>query len=183
MWSESSYYIYRGITIARLKGGSLYSDPELIPTDEGLEIKRLEFMDIDSMIDANKEIIGSLVNDTIKRVFDVYSGYMSKIDLFYVAFSGGKDSIVALDIVQRALPHSSFVVVFGDTRMESPDTYAQVEIVKEFCAREEIEFHVAKHPLPPEDMASVRTTRQHDPLVLHCTQNRPSDNEIERTDR
>ena len=73
MWSESSYYIYRGITIARLKGGSLYSDPELIPTDEGIEIKRFEFMDIDLMIDANKEIIGSLVNDTIKRVFDVYS--------------------------------------------------------------------------------------------------------------
>ncbi len=32
--------------------------------------------------------------------------------MFYVAYSGGKDSIVMLDIVQRALPHDGFVVVF-----------------------------------------------------------------------
>ena len=150
MWSESSNYIYRGITIAKLRGGSLYSNPDLIPTEKGLEIKKLEFIDIDSMIAANEEIMESLVNDTIKRVFDIYSNYKSKIDIFYVAFSGGKDSIVALDIIQRALPHSSFAVMFGDTSMESPDTYAQVDLVKSFCIHEGIDFYVAKHPLPPE---------------------------------
>lgn len=33
--------------------------------------------------------------------------------MFYVAYSGGKDSIVMLDIVQRALPHDGFVVVLA----------------------------------------------------------------------
>ena len=42
--------------------------------------------------------------------------------MFYVAFSGGKDSVVTLDLVQRALPHNSFKVLFGDTGMEFPDT-------------------------------------------------------------
>ena len=39
------------------------------------------------------------------RTFEPPEGY-------YLAFSGGKDSIVALDIVKRTLPHNSFVVVF-----------------------------------------------------------------------
>ena len=53
----------------------------------------------------------------------IYEKYKNKVDVFYVAFSGGKDSVVALDIVQRALPHNSFAVLFGDTGMEFPDTY------------------------------------------------------------
>lgn len=150
MWSESSNYIYHGVTIAKLRGGSLYSDPELIPTEKGLELKNFDFIDVDSMIKSNSEILESLVNDTIKRVFDIYSEYKSKIDVFYVAFSGGKDSIVALDIVQRALPHSSFIVVFGDTGMESSDTYAQVESIKQQCQQEDIDFYIAKQSLPPE---------------------------------
>lgn len=34
--------------------------------------------------------------------------------LFYVAFSSGKDSLVMPDLIQRALPHDSFEVIFGD---------------------------------------------------------------------
>lgn len=47
-----------------------------------------------------------------------------------MSYSGGKDSEVALDIVQRALPHDSFVVIFGDTGMEFPDTYKSVELAR-----------------------------------------------------
>lgn len=35
-----------------------------------------------------------------------------------MAFSGGKDSLVLLDLVQRVLPPDEFVVVFSDTTME-----------------------------------------------------------------
>ena len=55
---------------------------------------------------------------------------MNRVDVFYVAFSGGKDSVVALDLVQRALPHNKFKVLFGDTGMEFPDTYEAVEETK-----------------------------------------------------
>ena len=70
--------------------------------------------------------------------------YQKKADVFYVAFSGGKDSIVTLDIVQRALPHNAFKVLFGDTGMEFPDTYKTVALTEEWCKNLCIEFIRAK---------------------------------------
>lgn len=77
--------------------------------------------------------------------------YRDKVDIFYVAFSGGKDSVVALDIVQKALPHDSFIVLFGDTQMEFPDTYHVVEEVSEICKTKGIAFQRAKSILSPDD--------------------------------
>lgn len=74
------------------------------------------------------------------------------MDVFYVAFSGGKDSVVALDLVQRALPHNSFKVLFGDTGMEFPDTYDVVNKTKEYCEGQEIEFLRAKSKLAPSKL-------------------------------
>ena len=34
MWAEANNYIYRGRTIAKTKGGSLYTPPELIVVDD-----------------------------------------------------------------------------------------------------------------------------------------------------
>ena len=58
---------------------------------------------------------------------------------------------MTLDIVQRALPHNDFVVVFGDTGMEFPDTYAMVEDAKIKCAQMGISFYVAKSHMKPAD--------------------------------
>ena len=66
--------------------------------------------------------------------------YQTKVDVFYVAFSGGKDSVVTLDLVQRALPHNKFKVLFGDTGMEFPDTYIAVNAVEKHCKEQEIEL-------------------------------------------
>ena len=55
----------------------------------------------------------SLPRDTIKKIYNTYVDYRNKVDVFYVAFSGGKDSIAVLDLVQRALPHNEFEVLFG----------------------------------------------------------------------
>ena len=71
------------------------------------------------------------------------------IDVFYVAFSGGKDSVVALDIVQRALPHNAFMVLFGDTGMEFPDTYRVIEDVEKYCKSNEISFYRSCSNLSP----------------------------------
>ena len=64
--------------------------------------------------------------------------------MFHVSFSGGKDSVVTLDIVQRAIPHNDFVVLFGNTGMEFPDTLDVVEKIKEQCINNDIKFYVAK---------------------------------------
>ena len=67
-----------------------------------------------------------------------------------IPVSGGKDSIVTLDIVQRALPHNAFKVLFGDTGMEFPDTYKTVDLTEEWCKNLGIEFIRAKSELSPE---------------------------------
>ena len=152
MWAEAEKYIYRGHTVARTRGGGLYEAPEVFytETEEGLpEGTTLIPVDINSMVEKNSELIENLVADTVKKLYSVYTKYKNRIDVFYVAYSGGKDSLVALDIVQRTLPHNAFKVVFGDTQMEFPDTYTTVDIVESWCNNNDIDFLRAKSPLNP----------------------------------
>lgn len=150
MWAEANNYWYRGKLVAKTKGGSLYSAPELLIVEEPEpENAPLRFVDVSGMVDKNKGLIEKLTQDTIKKVFNTYARFKDKVDVFYVAFSGGKDSIVTLDIVQRALPHNSFKVLFGDTGMEFPDTYDTVGIIEKECHHQGIEFIRAKSDLNP----------------------------------
>lgn len=150
LWAEANNYIYKGRTVAKTKGGSLYTAPELIlledPEPDG---KPLKFVDVDRMVEKNSDILETLAQETIQKVYNTYLAYKDKVDVFYVAFSGGKDSVVALDIVQRALPHDAFKVMFGDTRMEFPDTYKVVEEIKHFCEQNSIQFYTARSKLLP----------------------------------
>ncbi len=151
MWAEANNYIYRGRTVARTKGGSLYTAPELViheePEPDGGELR---FVDIETMTAKNAEILETLVQETIQNVYNTYVAYKDKVDVFYVAFSGGKDSVVALDIVQRAIPHDEFLVLFGDTQMEFSDTYSLVEKQRVICEKEGIKFVVSKSEQTPE---------------------------------
>lgn len=86
----------------------------------------------------------------IKKILAIYKKYKGKLDLFHVAYSGGKDSAVLLDLVKKALPKDSFVVVFGDTGMEFPDTYNVIEKTRQACETEGIPFYIAKSHLEPK---------------------------------
>lgn len=151
MWAESSSYYYRGRKVAETKGGSCCTAPEIIihedPEPDG---KPLRFVDIPGMVEKNQAILEGLVQDTIKKVYNTYHKYARRVDVFYVAFSGGKDSIVTLDIVQRALPHNAFKVLFGDTGMEFPDTYDTVNKIESYCSEHSIDFIRAKSEFSPE---------------------------------
>lgn len=141
MWAEANNYWYHGRKVASVKGGTLYTAPELVlleePEPDG---KPLIPVNIPLMVAKNHTILEALVQDTIKKVFNIYISYRKKVDIFYVAFSGGKDSVVALDIVQRALPHNEFKVVFGNTDMEFPTTTELVQKLSRKCSDEGIEF-------------------------------------------
>lgn len=141
MWAEANNYWYHGRKVASVKGGTLYTAPELVlleePEPDG---KPLIPVNIPLMVAKNHTILEALVQDTIKKVFNIYISYRKKVDIFYVAFSGGKDSVVALDIVQRALPHNEFKVVFGNTDMEFPTTTELVQKLSRKCSDEDIEF-------------------------------------------
>lgn len=152
MWAEANNYIYRGKVVAQTKGGSFFTAPAIkilaSPEAEGLKLKPV---DIDLMVQRNEKLFDALVADTIKNVYNTYLAYKKKVDIFHVSYSGGKDSEVSLDIVQRALPHDAFIVIFGDTGMEFPDTYKSVEITKSKCEAEKIKFLVAKSHFNPVD--------------------------------
>ena len=151
MWAEASVYYYRGRKVAQIKGGSLYTAPVIVwledPEPNG---EPLRFVDIPRMVEKNRAILEGLTQETIKKVYNTYVDYTDKVDVFYVAFSGGKDSIVTLDIVQRALPHNVFKVLFGDTGMEFPDTYNLIAQVESESKNNGIDFVRAKSDLPPE---------------------------------
>lgn len=151
MWAEANTYWYRGRKVAQTKGGSLCSPPEITILEEAEpQGEKLRFVDVSAMVSKNTPFMEGFVQETIKKVYNTYVEYQKKADVFYVAFSGGKDSIVTLDIVQRALPHNAFKVLFGDTGMEFPDTYKTVDLTEEWCKNLGIEFIRAKSEFSPE---------------------------------
>lgn len=157
LWAEANAYYYRGVLVAKLRGGDVYTAPEidLMKDEEGTPLLPkstvLHPVDIRRMVEKNCELLGIVEQTTAKKIVAVYEKYQKKLDCFHVAFSGGKDSCVLLDLVKKALPQGSFVVVFGDTGMEFPDTYALVDAVEADCKREGIPFYRAKSHFTPQE--------------------------------
>lgn len=156
LWAEAGQYLYRGQVVAKVKGGSIYSTPEIILSEDenGNTILPegggyLKQIDIQGMIYKNQDILNILEETTVKKIIGIYQKYLNRVDIFHVAFSGGKDSLVLLDLVKRALPKKSFVVVFGDTGMEFPDTYKLVEQVERECEEDETPFYVSHSHFKP----------------------------------
>lgn len=159
MWAEAARYIYKGEVIFNTKGGSRYERPTLefaTKEENGEKVRviadgtKLEKIDIQAMIDANRDSLTIIEQITVKKIYDVYKRRQKSLDCFHVAFSGGKDSIVLLELVKKALPRSSFMVVFGDTKMEFPDTYELVDKVEAKCKEEGINFYRAASHFEPE---------------------------------
>ncbi len=159
MWAEANNYWYRGTLVAKLKGGNLYTAPEIIIQTDKNDISilteprgdALRPVDITATIDGNREMLEIIEQTTVKKILAIYEKYKGKLDLFHVAFSGGKDSVVLLDLVKKALPKGSFVVIFGDTGMEFPDTYDVIEKTRQNCEQEEIPFYVSKSYFEPKN--------------------------------
>lgn len=141
MWAESTAYWYRGVKIATITGGDLYTAPTLQPmiNENGKIFFNKESgdsllpIDIVSMCNKNSDLMTVIEDSTVKRIVKEYEKFQKRLDIFHVAFSGGKDSAVLLDLVKKALPKGSFVVIFGDTGMEFPDTYETIEVTRKQC--------------------------------------------------
>lgn len=161
LWAEAASYYYRGQLVARTKGGSLCEAPvmdyQVATAESGEKVSavpqgfELQPVDIDRMVAKNADMMAIIEQVTVKKIYDYWKRYQKKLDCFHVAFSGGKDSMVLLELVKKALPHNAFMVVFGDTKMEFPDTYKLVDIVEQQCKEDGIAFYRAASHLDAEE--------------------------------
>lgn len=134
LWAKQNVYLYRGEEIAKLNKtrygkpldiewkGALRGDDG---SHEGAKTRRkvkLVPVDIGAMVAKNRDVMTALVVDTLKRIKEMYDAYTGKCDAVYIGFSGGKDSVVLLDLCHKVLP-LDVPVVFSDTDMELPSTY------------------------------------------------------------
>ena len=150
LWAEAGNYFYRGKKIAVVNGGSLYEKPRLEFVAENDLPEKFLPVDLKKMSAKNFDLMENLRQATIKRIFNYWRRMKNRLDCFHVAFSGGKDSVVLLDLVKHALPHSAFVVIFSDTKMDFPDTYKIIDEVEKQCAAEDIDFFRAEPKMLPE---------------------------------
>ena len=139
LWAETRRYFYKGELVAEVNGGGLYTKPTVIVHKQPLKLKPV---DLEEMLHRNSSKMSALVQYTVELIYNKFNDYKDKVDVVYVAFSGGKDSIVLLDLVQKTLPHDAFRVVFADTTMEISDTYKAVEKVQNLWPT--LDFHIAK---------------------------------------
>ncbi len=124
LWAQGRQYFYRGELVAETIGGRLFVFPQVKVYKKSLKLRPV---DIQGMIAKNHDLMDGLVKETLEKTYVIFKKYQKKSYFSYVAFSGGKDSLVLLDLVQRTLSPDDFVVIFADTTMEFSETYRALD--------------------------------------------------------
>lgn len=129
-WCVDSRYFYKGELFFERKGSNIYTEPEIV-FNNGFTYRILQEIDLKKVVYLNLDKIKILEDEAMDFIFNSFKNYKSRVEAMVVAFSGGKDSQVILDLVSRTIPAENYICVFQDTDMELPTTYNLVEYTKQ----------------------------------------------------
>ena len=148
LWAEGiRRYVLNGVCVAEAQGGSFYSRPSVKRlTEDRLQLKPI---DTKRLYEMNKALMLSLEQKAIAFIQEQHEHYRKENYAFVCAFSGGKDSLVLLDLCAKALAPEDFYVVFSNTGMEFSDTLLAVEAAKKRWPQ--LRFEEAKSHLDAVD--------------------------------
>jgi len=152
LWAEGiRRYNLNGECIAEAVGGGFYTKPTIeIKTgyDKSLELKPV---DINALWRENERLMLGLEKTAVEFIRKVHDEYEKRGMKFVVAFSGGKDSLVLLDLVAKALRPDEFVVIFSNTGMELSVTLEAVERAKNHWEQLKPRFYEASSHMTPDE--------------------------------
>lgn len=138
-WEIDHKYYYYGEVIAETRKGNIYEDPIVVVSNT--HFNKLEPINLEKLVENNNEMIQVAENEAMDFIKDMYESYNDKnISGYVVAFSGGKDSQVILDLVSRVIPAGNYRVVFTNTGMELPCTIDTVEATRAYYKEKYPEF-------------------------------------------
>ena len=124
LWAIGRRYYYKGKLVATAKKGNALEKPT-IKFEEDYENLKLDEIDLDEVINRNKDELFVLENEAIDFIVNICTKYPDYP--FSVSFSGGKDSQSVLDLVFRVIGANDLNIIFSDTTLEHEFTYSTVE--------------------------------------------------------
>ena len=148
LWAEGiRRYVMNDICVAEAQGGGFYTKPKINrQTEERLQLKPI---DVDRLYEVNRALMVSLEQKAIQFIQTQHEKYQPQGYSFICAFSGGKDSLVLLDLTAKALAPSDFYVIFSNTGMELSDTLKAVDAAKQLWPS--LRFEEAKCHMEPTE--------------------------------
>ncbi|RKX52452.1 MAG: hypothetical protein DRP30_06155, partial [Thermotoga sp.] len=129
LWSIGNEYFYDSKPIAKVKWGGFYSNFRAVFNETNVSFKPI---DLKALLELNCEKIENISQRKMDLIQEIFSEHGKDFDIIVVAFSGGKDSLVVLDLVQRVIPPDEFVVIFSDTTMELRENLEYVKKIESF---------------------------------------------------
>jgi len=147
LWAEGiRRYVLNGEVVAEAVGGGFYQKPTIKIKKEGLTLKAVN---ISQLWEENESLMRGLEYAAVGFIRRVHDEYAAKGMKFVVAFSGGKDSLVLLDLVSKALCPDEFLVIFSNTGMELKATIKSFERARSHWSKLQF-YEVASHMSPDE---------------------------------
>ena len=92
-WNIDARYYYKGQPFFERRGAGIYSKPTVV-YNSAFTFATLEAVDVDKLIERNKEAIETIENEAMDFILGCYDAYRGKVDDFVVAFSGGNHSVI-----------------------------------------------------------------------------------------